>query len=90
MFRQVETTGLPKKLTQNKNMLGQGKTDGPTKRKARTTGKRSGGRTTRKPQTSGMSLQTDITDGTSNTDNTIPQPATSDNDDHDDDDQSST
>ena len=70
-------------------MLEQGKTDNPTKREARTTGKRTGGRPTRKLQTSGMSLQTEIPAGASNTDNTISQPATSDNDDHDDADQSS-
>ena len=89
MFRQDETTGLPKKLTRKEKTLGQGKKDSSTKRKARTTLKRTGGRPTRKLQTSGMSLQTEIPAGTSNTDNTIPQPATSDNDDHDDDDQSS-
>ena len=87
MFRQDETTDLPRKLTQKEKMLGQGKTDSPTKRKASTTGKRTGRRPKRKLQTSGMSLQTDIPAGTSNTDNTITQPATSDNDDHDDDDQ---
>ena len=89
MFRQDETTCLPKKLTQTEKMLGQGKTDNRTKRKARTTGKRTGGRPTRKLQTSGMSLQTEVPAGTSNTENTIPHPAISDNDDHDDADQSS-
>ena len=89
MFRQDEKTGLPKNLTQEEKMLGQGKTDSPTKWKARTTGKRTGGRPTRKLQTSGVSSQTEIPAGTSNPDNTTPQPATSDNDDQNDDDQSS-
>ena len=89
MVRRDETTGLPRKLTQKEKMLGQEKTDSPTKRKARTKGKRTGGRPTRKLQTIGMSLQTDIPAGTSNNDNIIPQPVTSDNDDQDNDDQSS-
>ena len=90
MFKQDETTGLPRKLTQKENMLGQAKTDSPTKRKARATGKRTGGRPTRKLQTSGMSLQTETPAGVSNNDNIIPQPVTSDNDHQNNDDQSST
>ena len=70
-------------------MLAQGKSDSPTKRKAKTTGKRTGGRPTRKLQTSGMSLQSEIPAGTSNSDNNIPQPATPDTENHEDDDQSS-
>ena len=43
MFKEDERTGLPKKLTQKERMLTQGKTDSPTKRKAKSTGKRTGG-----------------------------------------------
>ena len=89
MFRENEKTGLPKKLTQRERMLTQGKLDSPTKRKAKSTGKRTGGLPTRKLQTSGMSLQAEIPAGTSKSDNNIPQPATPDTDNHEDDDQSS-
>ena len=88
MFRQDEMTGLPRKLNRKEKMLGQEKTDSPTKRKARATGNRTGGRLKRKLQTSGMSLQTDIPAGTSNNDNIILQPVTQDYDDQDNDDQS--
>ena len=64
-------------------MTGQENQNGPTKRKARATGKRTGGRPTHKLQTSGMRLQTDIPAGTSKEDTKIQQPApsSSDNDD---------
>ena len=61
-------------------MLTQGKSDSPTKRKAKTTGKRAGGRPTRKLQTSGKSLQAEIPAGTSKSNNNIPQPTTPDTD----------
>ena len=87
---QTRRNNWPSKETKpNKKTLGQEKTNSPTKRKARATGKRSGGRSTRKLQTSGMSLQTNIPAGTSNNNNIIPQPVTSDNDEEDNDDQSS-
>ena len=69
-------------------MSGQANTDSPTKRKARATGKRTGGRPTQKLQTSEMRLQTDIPAGTSNNDIIIQQPVPSDNDDQDNDEQS--
>ena len=79
----------PEKLTQKERMLTQGKSDSATKRKAKSTGKRIGGRPTRKLQTSGMSLQAETPAGTSQSNNNIPQPATPDTDNHEDDDQSS-
>ena len=89
MFRQDETTGLPRKLTQKEKVSGKAKTDSPTKQKASATGKRTGGRPTQKLQTSGMRLQTDILAKTSNNDSIIQQPVESDNDDQDNDDKSS-
>ena len=89
MFKEDEKTGLPKKLTQKERMLTQGKSDSPTKRKAKSTGKRTGRRPKRKVQTSGMSLQAEIPAGTSQSTNNIPQPATPNTDNHEDDDKSS-
>ena len=82
-FKQIETTGLPRKLTQKEKVTGQANQTGPTKRKARATGKRTGGRPIHKLKTSGMRLQTDIPAGTSKEDTNIQQPAPSysDNDD---------
>ena len=48
MFREDEKTGLPKKLKQKERILTQKKSDGPTKQKAKSTGKRTGRRPTRK------------------------------------------
>ena len=89
MFKEDEKTDLPKKLTQKKRMLTQGKSDSPTKRTAKPTGKRTGGRPTRELETSGMSIQAKIPAGTSQSTNNIPQPATPDTDSHEDDDKSS-
>ena len=72
MFKEDEKTGLPKKLTQKERMLTQGKSDSPTKRKAKSTGKRIGGRPTRKLQTNGISLQAETPAGTSQSNNNIP------------------
>ena len=90
MFREDEKTGLPKKLTQKERMLTRRRSDSPTKRKAKSTGKRSDGRPTRKLQTSGMSLQAEIPAGTSKSNNNnITQPTTPDTDNNEDDNQSS-
>ena len=57
MFKQDETTGLPRKLTQKEKVTGQANQNSPSKRKTKATGKRTGGRPTQKLQTSGMRLQ---------------------------------
>ena len=91
MFKEDEKTGSPKKLTQKERTLIQGKSDSPAKRKTKTTGKRNGGRPTRKLQTSGMSLQAEIPFGISQSNNSIPQTATTatpNTDKHEEDDQS--
>ena len=59
MFKEDETTGSPVKQTK-KNTLTQ-KMSSPTKRKAKATGKRTGGRPTQKLQTTRRSLGTDNT-----------------------------
>ena len=69
MFKEDEKTGLPKKLTQKGKMTMQGKSNSPAKRKTKPAGKRTGGRPTRKLQTSGMNLQTEIPVGTSQANN---------------------
>ena len=89
MFKEDEKTGLPKKLTQKERMLIQGKSNSPAKRKTNATGKRTGGRPTRKLQTSGMSLQGEIPVGISQSNNSIPQTATPNTDKHEEDNQSS-
>ena len=73
MIKQGKTTGLPRKLTQKENVSGQANQNSPTKRKAKATGKRTGGSPTHKLQTSGMRLQTDIPTGTSKADPNIQQ-----------------
>ena len=87
MFKQDETTGLPRKLTQKERVTGSATQNSPTKRKARTTGKRTGGRPTHKLQISGLRLQTDIPAGTSKENINIQKPVPSDNDNQDKDDQ---
>ena len=82
MFKENGKTGLPKKMTQKETMLIQGKSDSPAKRKTKETGKRTGGRPTRKLQTSGMSLQAEIPVGISQSNNSIPQIATPNTDKH--------
>ena len=68
----------------------QGKSDSPAKRKTKPTGKRTGGRPTRKLQTSGMSLQTEIPVGILQANNNnIPQTATSNTKKHEDDEEDS-
>ena len=74
MFTQDETTGLSRKLTQKEKVSGKANTNSQTKRKTRATGKRTGERPTRKLQTTGMRLQTDILAETSNNDINIQQP----------------
>ena len=58
MFTEDENTGLPVKQTKKQKLATQ--TSSPTKRKAKETGKRTGGRPAQKLQTTrGMSLRTD-------------------------------
>ena len=59
MFREDETTGLPVKVTRQKKTTSQAHQSSPTKRKAKSKGKPTGGRPIHKLQTTrGMSLQT--------------------------------
>ena len=57
MFEEDETMGLPVKITKKQSRQ---QTSSPTKRKATTTGKRTGGRPPAKPQNRGMTLQTEV------------------------------
>ena len=88
MFKEDEKTGLSMKLTRQQKMTSQAHQNSPPKRKAKTTGTRTGGRPTHKLQTSGMRLQTDdqIEEPTADT-KTREKPALSNSDN---DDQSST
>ena len=55
MFQEDEETGLPVKHTKKSKQ----QTISPTKRNAKATGKRTGGRPTRQPQNRGMALETE-------------------------------
>ena len=59
MFQKDEVTGLPVKHTKKSKQ----QTTSPTKRKAKATGKRTGGRLTTKPQNRGMTLETEVATG---------------------------
>ena len=60
MFKEDKEAGLPVKLTRQKKKTSQVNKSIPTKRKAKATGKRTGGHPTQKLQTScGMNLQTE-------------------------------
>ena len=86
MFKEDEKTGLPKKLTQKK---GCSYKENPIAKRKKATGQRTGGRPTRKLQTSGMSLQAEIPVGISQSNNSTPQTATPNTGKHEEDDQSS-
>ena len=57
MFEEDENTGLPVKITKKQSRQ---QTSSPTKRKAKATGKRAGGRPPAKLQTRGLTLQTEV------------------------------
>ena len=74
MFKQDETTSLPRKLTQKEKVTGQANQNSPTKRKAKAASKRTGG----------MRLQIDIPAGISKADTNIQQKPASSNSDNED------